>query len=282
MRHRGLLGILIVALLLIISGIIFRTATYREGLTLPEQAVYEVVAPLQRLVNGVASSLRSGIDTLKSLRTLDEENERLREEVQALRMERDSLLEAGRQNARLRELLDLVEGPARELLAAEVIARSPSNWLGSITINRGRAHGVAPGMAVVAPEGAVGKVRTVTERTAEVVLITDSRSAVGGRVRDRGHLVLVEGTSNPTDELATVRLLDWEADLRVGDEIVASELSWIFPKGLPIGIVEHVYERESGMAPYGTLRPFVDLARLEWVMVVLADAIEAPWWEGAE
>src|SRR5690606_42051337 len=63
----------------------------------------------------------------------------------------------------------------------------------------------------------VGKVRNVTERTAEVVLITDSRSAVGGRVRDRGHLVLVEGTSDPTEERATVRLLDWEADLRVGD-----------------------------------------------------------------
>jgi cell shape-determining protein MreC len=60
---------------------------------------------------------------------------------------------------------------------------------------------------------------------------------------------------------------------------VASELSWIFPKGLPIGVVEQVHERESGLAPYGTLRPFVDLARLEWVMVVLAEPIEAPWWE---
>jgi rod shape-determining protein MreC len=241
--------------------------------------VYEVVAPLQRAANRVASSLRSALDSLKSWRTLNEENARLREEVQALRMERDRLLEAGRQNEQLRQLLELVEPAGGELLAAEVIARSPSNWLGSITISRGRVHGVAPGMAVVAPEGAVGKVRNVTERTAEVVLITDSRSAVGGRVRDRGHLVLVEGTSDPTEERATVRLLDWEADLRVGDVVVASELSWIFPKGLPIGVVEQVHERESGLAPYGTLRPFVDLARLEWVMVVLAEPIEAPWWE---
>lgn len=279
MRHRGFVVILIVALLLIVSGVIFRTATYREGLTLPEQAVYEVVAPLQRAANRVASSLRSALDSLKSWRTLNEENARLREEVQALRMERDRLLEAGRQNEQLRQLLELVEPAGGELLAAEVIARSPSNWLGSITISRGRVHGVAPGMAVVAPEGAVGKVRNVTERTAEVVLITDSRSAVGGRVRDRGHLVLVEGTSDPTEERATVRLLDWEADLRVGDVVVASELSWIFPKGLPIGVVEQVHERESGLAPYGTLRPFVDLAQLEWVMVVLAEPIEAPWWE---
>lgn len=279
MRHRVVLSLIIVSVLLILSGIIFRTATYRDGLTLPEQLVFEVVAPMQRLANSVAASVRSGIESIASFRSLSQENERLEEELRQLRMERDELLEAGRQNEQLRQLVGLTAERTEQVTAAEVIARSPSNWLGSITINRGRIHGVEPGMAVVAAEGAVGKVRTVTQRTAEVVLITDSRSAVGGRVRDRGHLVLVEGTSNSTQDLATVRLLDWEAELKPGDVVVASELSWVFPKGLPIGVVEEVFERESGMAPYGTLRPFVDLARMEWVMVLTAEPIEAPWWE---
>lgn len=267
---------------LILSGIIFRTATYREGLSFPEQAVFEVVAPLQRWAYGIADSFRSGVQSVVSFRTLEEENRALRAEVAALRLERDQLLEAGRENAVLRELVGLAQDRSHEVAAAEVIARSPSNWLGSITINRGRAHGVEPGMAVVSALGAVGNVRNVTERTAEVVLITDSRSSVGGRLRDKGHLVLVEGTSNPTEEVATVRLLDWEADLEPGDVVVSSELSWIFPKGLPIGVVEQVFERESGMAPYGTLRPFVDISRLEFVMVMTTGTLEAPWWEAVQ
>lgn len=279
MRYRGWIAVLVVFAFVALSGVVYRTATYREQLTLPEHLVYEVFAPLQRLTNGVVGAVRSSIESVATLRSAQKENEALRLELDALRTERDALLEAGRQNARLRELLELSQGRTEELAVAEVIARSPNNWLGSITIDKGRIHGVEPGMAVVAAEGAVGKIRNVTQTTAEVVLITDSRSSIGGRVRETGHLVLVEGTGDPTAEKATVRLLDWEATLRPGDVVVASELSWSFPKGLPIGVVEEVDERGTGLTPLGTLRPFVDLERLEWVVILKAETLEAPWWE---
>lgn len=279
MRYRRWLLALVPVLLLAVAGIIVRTSTYREELTWAERAVYEAVAPLQSLANGAVRSVRSWIESFVELRHVQAENERLRAEIAALRAERDALLEAGRQNEALRELLELTRARTEELAVAEIIARSPSNWLESITINKGRSHGVEPGMAVVAPEGAVGKVRYVTETTAEVVLITDARSSAGGRVRDTGHLVLVEGTSNPTDELLKVTLLTWEAQLNPGDVIVASELSRIFPKGLPIGVVEWVAPPESGLIPWGMMRPFVDLSRLEWVIVVKKQEIDAPWWE---
>lgn len=279
MKGRGWLVVLIVVALIAVSGVIFRTATYRESLTLPERVVFEVMALLQRWANGLVTAVRSGVERLAALRTALEENERLRRELDALRAERDRLLEAGRQNEQLRALLDLTAGRTEQVAVAEVIARSPSNWLGSITVDKGRIHGVEPGMAVVAAEGAVGKVRHVTRTTAEVLLITDSRSSIGGRVRDSGYLVLVEGTGDPTEAKATVRLLEWEGELRPGDVVVASELSWAFPKGLPIGVVEEVHTREPGLTPYGILRPFVDLGRLEWVIILKAEAIDAPWWE---
>lgn len=279
MRSRSWLGLVALLVLLAVSGVIYRTATYREELTWSEKLVYGAVAPLQRWANGAVRSVATGVEDVVSLRDVRTENERLAQEVAELRAERDALLEAGRQNAALRELLDLTNERAEEVAVAEVIARSPSNWLGSITINKGRAHGVEPGMPVVAAEGAVGKVRYVTNRTAEVVLITDARSSIGGRIRDTGHLVLVEGTSDPTDELATVKLLTWEARLSPGDVVVASELSLLFPKGLPIGTIEALKPNESGLAPSGVLRPFVDLARLEWVVVLTNPEPEAPWWE---
>lgn len=281
MRSRGWIGIVIFVFLMAVSALILGTARERATLTWAEQAVYEAISPVQAAVHGAVRSVTSIFSDLAALRTTKAENERLHREIGELRTERDALIEAGRQNEALRELMDIPALESEHIAVAEIIARSPNNWLGSVTINKGRNHGVEPGMAVIAAEGVVGKVRHVTARTAEIVLLTDARSAIGGRIRGSEHLVLVEGTNNPTDQNARVRLLTWEADLSPGDIVVTSELSRTFPKGLPIGRVEEVEDHGPGTAPTATLQPFVDLSRLEWVIVLQAPHIETPWWDDA-
>ncbi len=266
-------------LLLMLAGLILRTGSERLAISWPEQIAFEAVAPLQRWASGLTGTVRGWFQALAELRDARRVNEELQAEVYRLQQEVAQLLEARRENEGLREMLGLVQKVSHEVTVAEIVARSPSNWLGSVTINRGRRDGVEPGMAVIAPGGVVGRVRNVTASTAEVLLITDSRSAVGGRVRDTNLPVLVEGTSRPVDQRVIVRPLDGDGKIEVGDVIVTSGLSRIYPKGLPIGEIVAVQQTEGSLAHQGILQPYVDFDRLEWVAVITLASDELSWHE---
>src|SRR5690606_35790523 len=139
---------------------------------------------------------------------------------------------------------------------AEVIARPLNNWWGVLTINKGRRHGVEPHMGVVAAHGAVGHIRSVSAFSSEVILLSDPRSAVGAIVQRTGEPVLVEGLGYPGTRLR-LRPLTAEADIVEGDVIVTSGMSSIFPKGVPVGVVEEV-----------AVGPYVDFGTLEVVAVL--------------
>jgi rod shape-determining protein MreC len=255
-------------LILIIAGIIVATTGPRDAPGWAEKAFREALAPLQSGVTRIANGIGSITTNIARLTQLAKDNEALRQEVEELRTERATLLEAQRENEELRRLVDLAKRAPNQVQIAEVIYRTPNNWFSTVIINKGSAHNVAKGMAVVTPEGVVGHVRMVTSHTAEVMLITDTKSALGGRVYRTNQVVLVEGQGDAGEGKALVKPLASEADLVVGDYIITSGLSDIYPKGLPVGVIEEVYEGRYGLTTYGQLQPFVDFDRLEWVAVL--------------
>jgi rod shape-determining protein MreC len=255
-------------IILIIAGIIVATTGPRDELGWAEKAFREALAPLQSGVTRIADGIVGVTTRIVRLTRLAKENEALRKEVEELRTERAALLEAQRENEELRRLVDLERRAPDQVQIAEVIYRTPGNWFSTIIINKGSAHNVEKGMAVVTPEGVVGHVRLVTRHTAEVMLITDTKSALCGRVYRTNQVVLVEGQGDAGRGKALVKPLASEADLVVGDYIITSGLSEIYPKGLPVGIVEAVYEGRYGLTTYGQLQPFVEFDRLEWVAVL--------------
>lgn len=238
-------------------------------LSWPERALREAVAPLQSGVNRVSKGAVGVVQGIVRLGYLARENASLRDELEQLRSERVELLAAKRENEGLRALLQLTRDTRFETVAAEVIARTPINWFNTLTINKGTTHGIQKGMAVIAPEGVVGHVRSTTAHTAEVLLIVDPKSALGGRIGRTGQVVLAEGMGAPGGGRALVKPLSRETDLRKDDHVVTAGLSDIYPKGLPVGVVEEVNEAKYGLTKYGVLRPAVDLERLEWVAVIV-------------
>ena len=161
----------------------------------------------------------------------------------------------------------------------EVIARSPNNWLKVVTINRGRVHGLQEGQPVVSAEGLVGRVGLTTARTADVILITHTSSAVGARTEPGGELVLVEGTGSYEEELR-VRPLDAHASLSAGEILVTSGLSSIYSPGIPIGRLTRVESEAYGLSQTGYGVPFADLKRLDVVLVLVEPPPEAEEGEG--
>ena len=180
------------------------------------------------------------------------------------------LQEYERENKWLREALDFKTDVSHELLVAEVIGRCPTNWISTITINKGHAHGVEAGMAVVTNGGIVGTILDVSRLTSTVLLSTDSRSAAGGLVQSTGDLVLVEGDSENSGMLVATPL-SRDTEVVPGDIIVTSGLSRLFPKKLPIGEVVEVESSPYGLSFTALVRPFVDFTRLEYVFVVLQE-----------
>ncbi len=242
-------------------------------------------APLQGFVSRLGAGTAGFFQGIFSFRHLQQENKDLKEELAGRENARFLILELQKENYRLRKMLDFKERSPYELLPAEVIARDPSGWFETVTINRGSQHGVKKNMAVITSEGLAGNILKVSGASSQVLLLTDSRRAVSAvvmRSREPGDIGIVEGSSG---EGVFLRLsnLPPEANVQPGDAVISSGLGGIFPKGLVIGTI-----METGLDQYGLLQqalvlPAVNFNRLEEVFVVtefpFAEAVDG---EGEE
>ncbi|MDI6870525.1 MAG: rod shape-determining protein MreC [Bacillota bacterium] len=273
MRQRRRL-LVIGAVVFVLLGLAYSTARQRPEVSLVEQAVRDGLAPVQYAVSQSLYRLREALRTVGAIRRAQEENRRLKQVIARLRAENASLQEARRENERWRRLLGFTQSAAIDMVPAQVIGRDPTNWFGYVVINKGSRHRLRPNLPVVTEEGVVGMVRQVTPYTASVLLLLDSRSAIGGQVAESRDYVLVEGSTARLGT-AVVKPLAPEIRLQTGATIITSGLGQIFPKGLVIGRIEEVVKGRYGLAPYGILRPAVNFARLEEV-AVLVGGVPAP------
>lgn len=259
---------LIIVLVVVMVGTIHYTSTSRLKISLLEGVGRDLLVPFQWAFSKVQRFALQQVERVQTLRTLKARNAELEELVQQLQAEVLELRNYKRENEWLREALDFKNEREHDLLVAEVIGRSPSNWESTIILNKGFAHGVQQGMAVVTSAGVVGTVVSASRYSSTVLLIVDAQSAAAGLVQSTGDLVLVEG-GQPDRETLIARPLSRDTVVEVGDVIVTSGLSTIYPKNIPIGEVVAVEPRQQNLSFAAVVRPFVDFNRLEYVLIVL-------------
>lgn len=260
--------IVILILIIAIAGSIHITSRPRTQLSKPEQLIRDIFAPIQTFFARINRSIESFLGSIGNIGSLQQDNQALKDEVIELQQQLYKMAEYKRENEWLREALDFQEQEPYPILVSEVIGRSPSNIMSTITINRGSSHGVVQGMAVMSGLGIVGTVQSVSAHTATVILSTDSRSAVGGLVQSTGDLVLIEGDPDASGNLLA-KPLSKDVELAVGDVMVTSGLSQLFPKGMPIGEVIEIVPSRYQLSFTAYVKPFVDFSRLEYVFIVL-------------
>lgn len=261
---------LMIVLVVVLVGTIHYTSTSRPEISRLEGLWRDVLSPFQWAFSRIQRFFQHQMAEFQSWRGTKERNEELEQLVLDLQAEVRALRNYRRENAWLREALDFRDQGEHNLLVAEVIGRSPSNWESTIILNKGQAHGVHGGMAVVTNAGIVGTVISSSHFTSTVLLIIDTQSATGGLVQSSGDLVLVEGGQMDRDSLMA-RPLNRDTNVAVGDVIVTSGLSRIYPKNLPIGEVVAVEPRQYDLSFVAVIRPFVDFTRLEYVLIVMPD-----------
>jgi len=192
--------------------------------------------------------------------------DKLQTDVNLLRWRLFDFRELSQENARLTNLLNFKQKSSLRLVAAKVIGRSIDSWSSSVIIDKGRYNGIKTGMAVVSPQGLVGSIVESSENTAKVLLINDPNQGVSGIVQRTRQEGLVSGTLGTS--LIMRYLLD-DAAIMAGDIIVTSELSQIYPKGLLVGRVVKIGREFSGLNRYALVKPVVDLANIEEVLIII-------------
>lgn len=229
------------------------------------------VGQLVRLPLEAVSSLDQGISNMwqqyVALQSVEDENHRLRQEIEWLRGQNNQLREAASATQRLTALLQFKEQALSTMIAAQVIGRDASNRYKSVIVNKGDSDGIQKDMGVITPSGVVGRVVKTTGATSVVLLVTDPNNAIAGliqRTRDEG---IVEGTLQGRAKLKYIPML---SAVKEGDYVVTSGLVGGFPRGLAIGTITGIAREEGALFQTAELAPEVDVNHVEEVLIIQA------------
>ncbi len=273
-KKKNLLTILIIIMTLLV--LMSLSQLERERMTFVEDLVMVAVSPLQNGVYQVTTGVRDFLENLRERQNLAVENAQLKQTLGDYERVSSQLEELRQENRRLREMLSFKEKSSYGLLPAEVTARDPSGWFSTVVINRGYSDGVARDMAVINNDGLVGSIISVSRNSSKVLLLTDSRRAVSGVVRDSrdsGVIGFVEGSVEQPGYCRMINILR-EAEIKTGDVVLTSGMGGVFPPGLVIGQVMETGDDEYGLLKYALIKPMVNFSRLEEVFVVKSTNIE--------
>ena len=153
------------------------------------------------------------------------------------------------------------------LIPAKVVDNSVSKYDNLITIDRGAADGVRKDMGVVSGTGVVGIVYLVGQHYSIVIPVLNTRSNISCTIQNRGYFGYLRWHgAHPS--LAYVEDVPRHAHFKLGDNVVTSGYSAVFPKGVMVGRVLHVFNSSDGLSYRVQVRLSTDFAKLRDVCVV--------------
>ena len=275
-RRAVLAGLVVLSLLLL-------TAYFGEssGGTLHgvQRGAMEVLAPIQEGANRALKPFRDLFgwfgDTLdaKSQRDkLEAENEQLGRDLATARTEKRDL----EQRLGLKTANEQGGLGNYTPVEARVIARSPSSWYQTFQINKGSSDGVKVDQPVVNGAGLVGKVKSVSDGNASVMLLTDPEFGVSAQALQSGEPGSVAPAVGAPGDLR-FELVPNAKDVKRGEMIVTagtststrvSALRSLYPRAIPIGRVTRVETGEGELDRVIHVRPIADLRKLTIVEVL--------------
>lgn len=175
--------------------------------------------------------------------------------------------EQQKKNAQINPVKDSVIIKKYNFLSAEVVHNTTHRTNNYITINKGRSHGIKPGMGVVGSLGLVGRVKSCSSNFSTIISLLHSESLIAVEVK-RNKIIgsLKWDGQNPT--FAQVHHVPSHFDILVGDTIVTSSYNAVFPSGLVVGIVEKVDKKYDETFYDIDIKLSADYSSLSYVYVV--------------
>ena len=230
----------------------------------------EAMVPVQEQVREVSNRIRAASVYFRDLSELRAENEALKRKVEDLTVQLVALQEVAAENRLLREQLQMGQrylplGMTGAEVEARVVGAEPGNLIRAISIVAQSGLELLPDMPVVSGRGLVGRVVRSYGNKATVLLITDPNSAIAALVQRTRAQGLVRGQLDGTLLLDEVGK---DSEVQEGDVVVTSGLGGVFPRGIVIGQVSRVIERDTALFKQAIVSPSVDFGALEIVLVL--------------
>lgn len=153
------------------------------------------------------------------------------------------------------------------LIPAKVVANSVDKPGNLMTIDKGSADGIHKDMGVISGTGVVGIVYLVAEHYAIVIPVLNTKSNISCMIQNRGYFGYLRWKGGVSD-LAYLEEVPRHAHFKLGDYVVTSGYSAVFPPGVRVGRILHVFNSADGLSCRVQLRLSTDFARLRDVCVI--------------
>ena len=266
-KNKFFISLLAIALILCIFSAVFSIMGVSNTVKV---IIGDIFSPIEQGIWKIKESLKGYSMYFSDMDSLIEENKQLKDEIAALKEKLNDATLTEEENRRLREYIAVKEAHEDfEICEALVIGSEADNYMSVIKINKGKNHGIEVNMPVIVAGGLVGCVAEVGSNWANVRVICETSSGVGGYISRSGEIGIVQGDITYRDKgVCKLNYLDIEADVQIGDLVYTSGSGSIYPGGLLIGKVSSVGIDEYSRSKVATVTCIVDFDSLNYVIVV--------------
>jgi rod shape-determining protein MreC len=239
-RYRNITVLLVV----LFAQLVLLAWQVKNDKDIPLVRVWAVTAvtPVASFIEGVRNGTTGFFSNYFELRNARNQSRTLKSEVDTLRIQNQLLQNELESAKRVAAMAGFQAHTPSKMIGARVIGTTSSNGSKSILIDRGTTSGVRKGMAVVTPEGIVGRVLAEYPFASQVIMVTDPGFAAGAESQKNHVHGVVKGQGN---ESAKVDYIPTGQKVEVGEMFYTSGEDRVFPKGLVVGKVTSVAEGSS-------------------------------------
>ena len=265
-KKTGIVGVIITAIVLVIIVIISNVKV--EDISNVESVLSAIVMPVQNGITYLKNKIKGNNEFFTDISALRQENEQLRQENDEIAQQLREFEIIKAENETLKEYVNLKDKYTEyQTIPAYIINRDISNYNNIVIINVGEDDGIKINMPVIANNGLVGHIISVTKETAKVQTLLDTSSAVSGVAGTARDTLVLKGNLEESNMLKGT-YIQTSANILEGDKVETSGLGGIYPKGITIGTIKQIVNTKNLSNRYALVEPAVDIEKVETVLVI--------------
>ncbi len=270
MRGNWLKNAFKIVLVIALFSCIALTNGKTRKVTLIESILNDVIVLPQRAYRHIKEYVTGSNSFFADIEELKAENDNLKEQISQLESKVINYESIYAENQVLKGHANLSDKyPDYDVVVADIISKSNTNWEAIYVVNKGSNDGIKPGMTVIAEAGLFGYVETVTKNTAKIISVLDAGNSVSARItRTRDEVVCKGSISLLEKQQLKVINIPSGTVLIEGDKIETSGMGGIYPKGIGIGKILEVVNKKNPIENEAILQMYVDFDKVETLAII--------------
>lgn len=244
-----------------------------------DKFVLDIIEPIGKNLNSGFTFLRDNFKDIinyksnsKKLESLQDENEKLKEEVIALNNKLDDVQSLDS----LKKALNYIDEKYQaKSISTSVVGKNDGNWYDSFVIGAGRKQGVKDDSIVINGNGLVGIVYEVSDNYSKAISLLDTKSSVSFKLLKDSNLKGVITQNSTLDDKENYKnkdylygyMFDSSYNVLPGDVVTTSGLG-LYPEGIPIGEVDKVIDDKNKSMKFVVVKPYVNFKNIDDVTIV--------------